>query len=188
MIRTILAAILLAVSVAAGAQTLTPAQLATLRADVLANADTLALYNAGNRSALSAAYNAPANPSCIVWRTKVTLLEYVSTTSPTATTFSYSGAGGLIARSQGELVSFIVMFLNPEQAVNPALPNVRAAFSDIFSGAGVAAVNNRAHMASMSKRTATRGEKVFASGACSDAAPSVMTFEGLLSEAVFVEI
>jgi hypothetical protein len=64
--------------------------------------------------------------------------------------------------------------------VNPSLPQVRQAFLDIFSGAGNAALN-RAHLAVVGRRKATRLEQVFAVGTGSTADPAVMGVEGRLS-------
>ena len=181
MLRTLIATILLAVSCAAGAQSLTPAQITTLRAYVTTTPALATAVQTGNDAAIAAHLNEVAAPDFWVWRTSVTLDEYLSKISPDGTSFSYSGTGGLISRSQGELVSFIVMFLNPSQATNPSLANVRAAFADIFSGAGAQAVNNRTHMASTSRRKAAVAEKLLATGTGSTASPAIMTFEGSVS-------
>lgn len=50
---------------------LTTQQLATLKTDILGNADALALYNVGDRAGLAALYNADAAPQYIVWRTSI---------------------------------------------------------------------------------------------------------------------
>jgi hypothetical protein len=60
------------------------------------------------------------------------------------------------------------------------LPNVRQAFTDIFSGTGNAATN-RTHLQAVSKRAANRLEKLFATGTGSLASPATMTVEGSIS-------
>lgn len=175
----ILALVLLAAPAWGQTVTLTPQQMATLKTYLTTTTDPTLQALVAARADGDIAGNLNSNLStCVVWRKLVTLDEYTGTVSPIATSFAYSGTGGLISRSQGELVSFIVMFLNPRQAVDPSLANVRAAFTDIFSGAGAAAVNNRNHMAAISKRTATRFEGLYTTGTCTDTTPGQLVLEG----------
>jgi hypothetical protein len=122
------------------------------------------------------ALNTVAAPAFIVRRTSVSRHEILTGTSAVGTTFTWTGAA-YITRSQGERDAFREIF-NSTGAVNPGLPSIVAAFNDIFSGAGGAP--NRTHIDAMSKRSATRGEKIFATGVGTDASPATLTFEGNL--------
>ena len=158
---------------------LTPAQLATLRADILADA-TLNAHpqTPDGAAAIAMAYNLPATPNFWVWRTVVTQSELVNTTSVDATTFTWVG-NGFITRSTGEQAAWRELF-GDQGSVNAALPQVRQAFTDIFSGTGNAAAN-RTHLAAVARRLATRAEKLFAAGTGSTVSPAVMGFEGLVT-------
>lgn len=114
----------------------------------------------------------------VVWRTSVSRDEYQTVTSAAATTFNWSGAGGYIARSQGERDAWNTMFGTSNASVDPSKANVRLAFADIFSGAGVGAVNNRTHLDAISKRFATNAEKVLATGIGTSGSPGNLTFVG----------
>lgn len=122
----------------------------------------------------------------VVWRTHVTQDEYQTAVDSAAGVFNWSGTGGFIARSQGERDAWRTMFA--PGYVNPALDNVRAAFADIFSGAGAGAVANRNHLAALSKRAASQAEKVLATGTGSDASPGTLTFEGTIDAALVAQI
>jgi hypothetical protein len=165
----------------------TPAQLQTLKASIAADATLSALpQNGDTAQQVADAYNAPAVPDYYVWRTSVTEAEYVGTSGVdvanggAATSWSWTGTG-FITRAQGERDAWVRLFA--AGAANPSLPNVRQAFSDILSGNTAPAPANRNHLTVVSKRRATRAEKLFATGAGTFAAPAVLSFEGLLSDA-----
>jgi hypothetical protein len=159
---------------------LTSGQLTTLKADIQADG-TLNSFpnNPDGNTAIATAYNLASSPDFWVWRTRVTRSEYVNEASVDATTFNWTGTG-FITRSQGERDAFRELF-NHTGSVNPSLPNVRQAFTDIFSGGTAPAPANRTHMATVSRRKATRGEKLFSTGTGSTAVPAVMAFEGALT-------
>lgn len=163
---------------------LTPAQLATLKTNILANQDTTTLYTDGNLQGLADLYNAAASPAFVVWKRELSRHDILTQTSPTGTVFSWAG-GAYITRSQGERDAFREMF-NDTGTVNPALPTMQAAFNDIFSGSGGA--DNRAHILAMSKRAATRLEKLFATGTGSDASPATMVIEGPIDYQTFINL
>jgi hypothetical protein len=123
-----------------------------------------------------------------VWRTRVSKDELVNTTSLdtdgiTSRAFTWSG---YVARSQGERDAFNAIF-DATGYVNAALPQVRQAFLDIFSGSTNSAPSIRQHLANVARRKASRIEKLFATGTGTSASPAVLTFEGRIS-AVHVEI
>ena len=163
---------------------MTPEQLTTLRADIAANPDLLALYNAGDRAGLADAYNDAASPAFTVYKSSLSRHDILTDTSADGTTFTWTG-GAYITRSQGERDAFREMF-NSTGTVNPAVPSIQNAFNDIFSGAGGA--TNRTHIAAMSRRMATRLEKVFAVGLGTNQNPATMGFEGEVSPALFVDV
>lgn len=157
---------------------LTPAQLAVLKADILAD-PVFSQAAAGPDGAfvIAAGYNALASPDYIVWRTSVTEAEFTEQTSAEATNWDWTA---YIARSQGERDGWRAMFAG-SGAVNAARPNVRQGFADIFSGSQSNAPAQRTHCAAIAKRKASRVEKLFASGTGSFAAPATMAVEGPIS-------
>lgn len=159
---------------------LTAAQLQALKTDILADP---ALAGQPNNSdgafAIAAAYNLAAVPDFWVWRTSVTKEELVQSASVDGTTFSWTGAG-FITRSVGERDAWRELF-GEGGTCNPSLANVRQAFQDIFSGGTAPAPANRTHLATVARRKALRGEKLFATGTGSTVSPAVMAVEGNLS-------
>jgi hypothetical protein len=159
---------------------LTSPQLAALKAAILADGALSPLpNNSDGNTAIAAAFNLPAAPDFWVWRRSVTKDELVGSTSVDGTTFSWTGTG-FITRSQGERDAFNAMF-DSSGSVNPANASIRQAFTDIFSGNTAPAPANRTHLTTVSRRKATRGEKLFATGTGSTASPAVMAVEGALS-------
>jgi hypothetical protein len=165
---------------AAQTSTLSPAQLQTLKNDIVADGTLNANPNTpdGN-TVIAAAYSATAAPDFWVWRTKVSRDELVGATSVDGTTFNWTGAG-YITRSQGERDAFTAIF-DSDGNVNAARPQVRQAFLDIFSGATAPAPANRTHLTTVARRKATRLEKLFATGTGSTASPATLTIEGAIS-------
>ena len=91
---------------------------------------------------------------------------------------------GFITRSVGECDAWRELFNgggNGDGTTDPSLSNVRQAFLDIFSGATAPAPANRAHLAAMSRRKATRAEKVFATGLGTTASPGLFGFQGAIT-------
>lgn len=163
---------------------LTPAQKATLLADIQANPEATTLHTDGNLDGLANYYNSLASPDFIVWKSTLSRHEILTQVSSTGTQFQWA-AGAYITRSQGERDAFREMF-NDTGTVNPAQATMQAAFADIFSGTGGA--GNRAHILAMSKRKASRIEKVFATGTGTDAAPATMTIEGPVDYRTFINL
>lgn len=154
---------------------LTTPQLQTLKAAILAETDpTFVEYRTNGQTPLMSEWlNGQASPAYYVKRTSLSRHDILTGTSDEGTTFSWAG-GAYITRSQGERDAFREMF-NSTGTVNPSLPSIVAAFNDIFSGAG--GVGNRAHIVAMSRRPATRFEKLYASGAGSKASPSTLVVD-----------
>lgn len=158
---------------------MTPAQLATLRTAIQAETDPafVTFRNEGATGAMADWFNVP-HASFVCWKSRVSRHDIIANTSDEGTVFTWAGAG-YITRSQGERDAFREMF-NSLGTVNPSQTNIQQAFADIFSGAGNAALN-RAHVQAMSKRKATRGERLFATGTGTTASPGTLTFEGNVS-------
>jgi hypothetical protein len=155
---------------------LTPAQSQTLQANIEADPVLNAIANTpdGNFE-IAALYNLLASPDFWVWRTSVTEAEYVSQSGPDGTNWSWTQ---YIARTEPERDGW-KRLMGPGFA-NPSLPNVRQGLADIFSGAQAAPIAQRAHLTAMSRRKATRAEKLFATGTGSTASPATMVVEGTL--------
>lgn len=166
------------------AMAFTAGELATLKAAVVAEPSVQPCLTEGNDGCIVDWLNSTS--ATIVWRTRVTQEEYQTAVSPTGSTFSWSGTGGFIARSQGERDAWRTMF--SPGSVNPSKANVRAAFDDIFSGTGAGAISNRSHLSAISKRNATKAEGLLSSGAGTDVSPSVLTFEGQINNDDVVKI
>lgn len=115
-------------------------------------------------------YNQLRAPAFYVWRSSLSRHEILTGASDDGTTFAWA-AGAYITRSQGERDAFREMF-NSTGTVNPALPSIQAAFTDIFSGTGGA--GNRAHIVAMSRRALSRVERIFATGVGSKASPGTV--------------
>jgi hypothetical protein len=159
---------------------LTSAQATALKAAIIADGALNAQpNNSDGNSAIAAAMNLPASPDFWVWRRSVTKDELVGSTSVDGTTFSWTGTG-FITRSQGERDAFNAMF-DSSGSVNPSNASIRQAFTDIFSGNTAPAPANRTHLATVSRRKSTRGEKVLAAGTGSAASPALLGFDGALS-------
>ena len=158
---------------------LTSAQLATLKAAILAD-PALAAFpnNSDGNTAIAAALAVTAVPDFWVWRTQVSKAELTQGPGPDGTVFNWVG-NGFITRSVGEQTAWSELF-DAGGSVNASLTNVRQAFADIFSGTGNAAAN-RTHLLAVGRRKATRIEKLLAVGTGSTASPAVMGHEGALT-------
>ena len=155
---------------------LSQSELTILKADILAD-PVLSTYpnNSDGNFAIAAAYNLQAVPDFWVWKSRVTQEESVGVVSVDGTSWSWTA---YISRSQGERDGWREMFADTG-AINPSYPNVRQGLADIFSGAGGAA--QRTHLLAVSRRKATRVEKLLATGTGSTASLATMGFEGNLS-------
>jgi hypothetical protein len=150
---------------------LTPAQQATVKADILAQGDLNTFQDGPDGSfAIALLYNAASSPAFIVWKTNVSIGDV-------GKKFNGTELAGLTTGNQTRLQT-IAAFL--AGGVNPSVIDNRAFFDDVFSGAG--GTNTRANLLALWKRTATRFEKLlFASGTGSDASPAVLGYEGVVS-------
>lgn len=154
---------------------LTPAQKLTLKADILATPEALAIYTDGNLVALADFYNALANPAYWVWRTNVTRADLYHSTSVDGTTWNWTTYKNQAVAEQN---AWVQMFMGDE--ADFSRPNLRAGVAAIFSGSTQANAQ-RDHCLTIGRRTANRIEKLFATGLGTSVSPSVMDFQGDLS-------
>jgi len=147
---------------------MTPQQLQTLKAALLAD-PALAQYIVDYRDDLIRDYyNAPAYPAFIVWRTSVTQDEIM------LNGFDWSRVDNL---SIGKARVWEWLFDNQGKAINPSKTNVRAGIDQTWVGTA-ADLAVRAAVYTHCKRPASRVERLFATGAGTDVSPGLMAFEG----------
>lgn len=147
----------------------TPEQLATLKADILADSAFESLpHNSDGQYAVAAAYNLPAIPAFTVWKTSVGSADWRE---------AIIGGGGatqldaLTASKRDSLLWAV------GDVLNPSIPAVRAALDDFCGSQNTL----KAALLAVQKRTATRLEKLFATGTGSAVSPATMGFEGSVS-------
>jgi len=142
---------------------LTSQQIATLRAWVIAN------HNAVFDESTLAPLNAVASPAFIVWKTNVTNQEIMQNG------FDWVRVDNLSA-GKARIWEWMFQF----GSVDPSKVNVRAGFDAVWVGTQ-ADLAVRAAVYAHCKRSATVGEKMFATGTGSDAVPATMGPEGLVT-------
>ena len=151
---------------------LTPAQMATLKANIIADAAFNGLpLNTDGAVTIANAYNLAAAPAFTVWKTNVPIVEV-------GRAFNGAELAGLTTGNQTRLQT-IAQYLSA--GVNPSLIDNRQFFDDVFSGAG--GNTTRPKLLTLWKRLALRIEKLFATGTGSDASPATLTWEGQISYA-----
>jgi len=146
---------------------LSPAQLQILKDDILANPDLNSQPNTSDGAfEIARLYNLNAAPNFTVWKTSVPIQQV-----------GQSMDAGEVAGLTTANTNRLLVYANfSGGSLNPSNDSIRAGFDSIFSGAG--GVNTRANLLALWKRRAKRGEKLFAVGTGSDAAPATLTFEG----------
>lgn len=177
MMKTVKALFLALLLCCGSAFALTPAQLATLKAAIAAETDPtlVALRQAGATGAMADWYSDVTSPAFIVWKTNVPI-------NSVGDNFVGTELSGLTTANQTRLQT-IALFST--SGVNPSLSDRRAFFDDVFSGAS--GTLTRPKLLALWKRTARRVEKVFATGAGTDASPATLTFEGGVRDSDIVQ-
>jgi hypothetical protein len=168
--------IIIALSPAARAQTLTSAQLATLKAAIQADSGALPYWTIGNFDGLATYENAVTNPAFIVWKTRVQIDDV-------GNAINNAELAGLSTLNATRLQTLVML---SQAGVNPSISNRRAFFDDIFSGTG--GTNTRAALLALWKRTATHFERAFTTGTGSDASPGQIVIEGPVSVSLLVSL
>lgn len=154
---------------------LAPAQLPALKAAILAETDPVFVgYRANGQTPLmSDWYNSPTSPAFVVWRKSVATAEV-------GKAVNYIAVEAMTDANRTRITTFYAM--NPAQFEPRA--DVRSYWSNTFSGTlGGEGANTRAALEALWKRAATRGEKLYASGAGTDVSPGTLGWEGLISDA-----
>lgn len=140
---------------------LTASQLVTLKNDIAANGVLNTIPNTSDGAfAIAEAYNIPASPAFIVWKTNVSTYEIRSG-------LIWDEYDALTVSKQNAFA-----FLCSNGLVNAALTNVRAGIGSIFAGPGQ--TGNLAALTALAKRSATRLEKLFATGTGTSGSPGTM--------------
>lgn len=151
---------------------LTSAQLATIKADILANED-LNIQPGPDVPDLTAEiarrYNAQASPDYWVYKLSVTLKEIGDNIVATE-------IAGMAALNMQRLQVMAEYSTNGEAAINPSLSDRRAFFDAVFSGAG--GQLTRPKLAILWRRSASRIEKLLATGIGTTGSPATMGSEG----------
>lgn len=143
---------------------MTPEQLQTIKADILANPDLSAFPPGPDGAfAIADAYNQTAAPDYTVWRTQVDAEEVMSNG------FVWTAVDGLTV-GKARIWDWMTRY----GQINPSKVNVRQGLQDCF-GAGSPMITG---ILPHCKRLATRAEKLLATGVGSNAAPALMGFEG----------
>lgn len=151
---------------------LTTAQLLTLKAAIDADPMLSVLPNNSDSAfTIAAAFNSPANPVFIVWKTRVSLDEIQQNG------FDWTQVDNL---TDPKARTWEWMFNNQERTVNPSKLNVRAGINEVWQGTA-GKLNVRAQVYVHCKRSASRAEKLFSTGTGSDADPATMASSGDLS-------
>lgn len=147
---------------------LTNAQLQTLKADIAADPVFSAYPPNTHAEEIATAYNLPAVPDWVVWRTSVNAAEW------RAAIIGGGGATQLDALTASKRDS---LFWAVDNVLNPSNANVRAALDDFCGSQNTL----KAAIQAVQKRTSTRAEKLFSTGTGSTASPATMGFEGRLT-------
>jgi hypothetical protein len=153
---------------------LTPAQLQTLKTTIDADPALSAFPNNSDGAfQIAALLNVPAVPAFFVFRTSVPVTEIMQNG------FDWTRVDNLTVGK-----ARIWEFMTIAQLLNPSQANVRSGILAVFGTAGD--LQMRQAIFNHCQRTASRAEKVFATGAGTTVSeqgvgPAVLSFEGQLS-------
>lgn len=153
---------------------LSSSQLLIFKAAIVADQDpaVIAALSSGSLGTIVQIYNTPAIPAHIVWRSRVPQDEIMQNG------FDWTQVDNL---SVGKARIWEWLFNNADRVFNPSKANVRAGIDATWVGTAQA-LAVRASVYAHCKRSATRAETLFASGAGSLATPSLLVFEGEINE------
>jgi hypothetical protein len=159
----------------------TDAAYVTLKQDILVThgAEFAALVAAADWGGIANAYNVPASPAFWVWKSVLREQEVYESTSVDGTVWDWDP---YIAQTAAEHDAWGRMF-NAGQ-INPSLPQTRTGFLKIFKGSTAPITAQRTHLLALSRRSALRGEVLFAvttAGDGSAATPANAVFEGKIT-------
>lgn len=147
-----------------------PAQLTILKAGILAETDPVFVgYRTAGSTGAMADWYCLADPVFVTWKTNVPLNQVGDNMVGT----EFAGLSTLNATRLQTIAQY------SPAGINPSTADRRAFFDDVFSGAG--GVLTRAKLLILWKRFALRGEKLFATGTGTDAAPATLGYEGRIT-------
>ena len=148
---------------------MTPAQLATLKAAILAETDSalVALRTANDETGMANWYNADSTKIC--WKSKVNIDEIMRNGMDWARVDNLSVGKARIWDWMGRLGT-----------IDPSKPNIRSGIDATWVGTSADLVV-RAAVYVHCKRTATKAEALFTTGVGSDASPAVFDWEGFVN-------
>lgn len=154
---------------------MTPQQLTTLKAAILAETDPafIVMRTANDETSMAGWYNSPTSPAFVVWRNVVSRDELQNLDA-----FNWTVVDNLVTNSKFRIWEW--MFENPERNFNPSKANIRAGIAACWTGNAQLLAVQTAILAAC-KRTATRVEKLYATGTGSDATPALLVFEGSIT-------
>ena len=151
---------------------MTPQQLTAFKAAILAETapELVALRQTNDEQGMADWYNGASATYC--WRTNVSRAEIYNTTSGEATTWNWTTYK---AQAVPEQNAWTQMFLGDQADFSQ--PNLRSGVAAIFGGANA----QTAHVLAVSKRLATRAERVFATGTGTIGSPATFGWQGQVS-------
>ena len=170
---------------------MTPAQLATLKAEIDADPALSALPNtADDAFTIAAALNSTATPDFFVWQTSIptqTIFDAITWSNFTpvdAPDTTQTWANRALA-CQGKQFNVQTILMGRE-TLNPSKANIRAGLQDALTAipSGVAGASKSGGWAAVQaamQRKATRCEKILATGFGTSASPALLGFEGSVS-------
>lgn len=147
---------------------LTAPQLETLKAAILSEPSLADEVAAGANGDIAVFFNLPSNPEFIVWRTNITR-EECSTDG-----FDWAQVDNLTVGQ-----ARIWDWLFADGSANPSEPGVRAGIAEAWKGTA-AKLAVQAFVLGKAKRTATRFERLYATGTGTTATPGLLVVEGTL--------
>ena len=146
---------------------MTPAQLQTLKAYILADQELAAIGR--NDTEMARVLNLPT--AFVVWRSSVGQDEIMQNG------FDWVRVDNL---SIGKARIWEWLFDNDQRSINPSKANVRAGIDEAWKGTA-ADLAVRAAVYVHCKRVATRAEQILGSGTGTDATPGLLGYEGSVS-------
>lgn len=154
--------------------TLTTAQKLTIKNDILAQGD----LNGQQDTVIAGLYNAQASPAFWGWRTAVSRSDVYNKQNDLVVSGAQTGFWNWTTyknQSATEQNAWTQIFMG--DLANFSAQNVRDGIGAIFTGSA-AANAQRDHCLAIGRRTATRLEKLLATGTGSTASPATFGFEG----------
>jgi hypothetical protein len=146
---------------------LSPEQYPALKTAIDADPALAALPNTPDDAfAIADAFNAPASPAFVVWRSRVEAEEVMSNG------FVWTAVDSLTV-GKARIWDWMTRY----GSFNPSKTNIRQGLADCFGGASAMVAGILPHC----KEPATRAEKLYATGTGTDAVPATRSFEGAVT-------